>query len=65
MQLRQIDYFALEPVIVRTNPVLECGEDVHKLLELHTWQVALGSLGRRELVHLHVTESLAAMVVRA
>lgn len=52
-------------MIVRTNPVLECGKDVHKLLEVHTWQVALGPLGCGELVHLHVTESFTAMVVRA
>jgi hypothetical protein len=53
------------PVIVGTNQMLERGKGVHELLEVHTWEVALGSLGRRELVHLHVTESFAAMVVRA
>jgi hypothetical protein len=35
-----------KPVIVGTNQMLERGKDVHELLEVHTWEVALGSLGR-------------------
>lgn len=54
-----------EPVIVGTDQMVERRKDVHELLEVHAWEVALGSLGRRQLLHLHVKESFAAMVVRA
>lgn len=45
--------------------MLQFRKDVNKLLEVHVWKVALGSLRRRELVPLHVTDLFAAMVVWA
>lgn len=48
-----------------TNQMLQFRKDVNKLLEVHVRKVALGSLRRRELVPLHVTDLFAAMVVWA